>query len=45
MIGTAWGVFVFKEFASAPKSVNKYLAAMFALFIIGLTMIVIARLN
>jgi glucose uptake protein len=45
MIGAAWGVFVFKEFASAPKSVNKYLAAMFVFFIIGLGLIIVARLN
>ncbi len=45
MIGAAWGVFVFKEFASAPKSVNKYLAAMFVLFLVGLGLIIIARLN
>jgi glucose uptake protein len=45
MIGAAWGVFVFKEFAAAPKSVNKYLGAMFALFFIGLGLIIIARLN
>ncbi len=45
MIGAAWGVFVFKEFAGAPKSVNKYLASMFALFIIGLGLIIVARLN
>lgn len=45
MIGAAWGVFIFKEFAGAPKSVNKYLAAMFAVFIVGLGLIIIARLN
>jgi glucose uptake protein len=45
MIGAAWGVFVFKEFAGAPKGTNKMLAAMFVLFIVGLGMIVIARLN
>jgi glucose uptake protein len=45
MIGAAWGVFIFKEFAGAPKSVNKYLAAMFAVFIIGLGLIIVARLN
>jgi glucose uptake protein len=45
MIGAAWGVFVWKEFAKAPKGTNKLLAAMFALFIIGLALIVIARLN
>ena len=45
MIGAAWGVFVFREFAGAPRSVNKYLGAMFAIFIMGLGMIIIARIN
>jgi len=45
MIGAAWGVFVWKEFAKAPKGTNKLLAAMFTLFIIGLALIVTARLN
>lgn len=45
MVGAAWGVFVFKEFAGAPKLVNKLLAAMFAFFIVGLSIIIIARLN
>ncbi len=45
MIGAAWGVFVWKEFAKAPKGTNKLLAAMFAFFIVGLSLIVIARLN
>ncbi|QGY47541.1 multidrug DMT transporter permease [Maribellus comscasis] len=45
MIGAAWGVFWFKEFSGAPKSVNKYLAAMFILFIAGLGMIIMARVN
>jgi glucose uptake protein len=45
MIGAAWGVFWFKEFMGAPKSVNKYLAAMFILFIAGLGIIILARMN
>ncbi len=45
MISAAWGVFVWKEFSKAPKSTDKLLAAMFALFIVGLTLIVVARLN
>jgi glucose uptake protein len=45
MIGAAWGVFVFKEFAGVPKSVNKYLTYMFVSFIIGLSIIVLSRLN
>lgn len=44
MISAAWGVFVWKEFAKAPKGTNKLLAAMFAFFIIGLSLIVVARL-
>jgi glucose uptake protein len=36
---------VWKEFAKAPKGTNKLLAAMFAFFVIGLSMIVVARLN
>jgi len=45
MISAAWGVFVWKEFAAAPKGTNKLLTAMFILFIIGLALLVIARLN
>ena len=45
MVSAAWGVFVWKEFAGAPKGTSKLLAAMFALFIIGLSLIVIARLS
>lgn len=45
MVSAAWGVFVWKEFAGAPKGTNKLLTAMFVLFIIGLSMIVIARLQ
>lgn len=45
MISAAWGVFVWKEFAKAPKGTNKLLAAMFIFFIVGLSLIVIARLN
>jgi glucose uptake protein len=45
MISAAWGVFIWKEFANAPKSTNYLLAGMFFFFILGLTLIVIARLN
>ncbi len=44
MISAAWGVFVWKEFAAAPKGTSKLLAAMFTFFIIGLSLIVYARL-
>ena len=45
MVSAAWGVFVWKEFAGAPKGTNKLLTAMFASFILGLILIVVARLN
>jgi len=44
MIGAAWGVFVFKEFKGAPPSISRYLALMFISFIIGLGLIVAAKL-
>jgi glucose uptake protein len=43
MIGAAWGVFVFREFKDAPPSIGRYLAVMFVSFIIGLGLIVAAR--
>lgn len=45
MIAAAWGVFIWKEFADAPKGTNKLLYAMFACFIVGLTLLIVARLN
>ncbi len=44
MIGAAWGVFVFKEFKGAPSSITKYLVIMFITFIVGLGIIVAAKL-
>lgn len=44
MIAAAWGVFIWKEFANAPKGTNKLVYAMFACFFIGLACIIIARL-
>ena len=44
MIAAAWGVFVWKEFAGAAPSTRRLIAAMFVLFIVGLALIVAARL-
>lgn len=44
MIAAAWGVFIWKEFAQAPKGTNRLLAAMFALFIAGLVLIIMAKI-
>ena len=45
MVAAAWGVFIWKEFADAPKGTNKLLYAMFACFIVGLTLLIVARLE
>ncbi len=42
MIAAIWGVFIWKEFKGAPKSVYGLLALMFGLFIAGLSCVVIA---
>lgn len=44
LVAAIWGVFVWKEFAGAPKRTNLMLTAMFAFFIIGLALIILARL-
>jgi glucose uptake protein len=43
MIGAAWGVFIWKEFKTAPKGTNSLLAAMFVFFIAGLIMVIAAK--
>jgi len=44
MIAAFWGVFIWKEFKEAPKGTNKLLAAMFLCFIVGLGLIIYARI-
>ena len=44
MIAAIWGVFIWKEFKGASKSVYSLLALMFALFIAGLSCVVVAGL-
>jgi len=44
MVAAFWGVFIWKEFKNAPKGVNPMLALMFLLYIIGLVLIIVARL-
>jgi glucose uptake protein len=43
MVAAAWGVFIWKEFENAPKGTGTLIAAMFVLFIVGLGMIIAAR--
>lgn len=44
LIAALWGVFIWKEFASAPRGTNKLICLMFVLYVLGLTSIVISRL-
>jgi glucose uptake protein len=45
MVAAFWGVFIWKEFKSAKPGTNKLLALMFALFIVGLGLIVRANMK
>ena len=44
MVAAAWGVFIWKEFEGAPKGTNYLIYAMFAFFLLGLALLIIARL-
>lgn len=43
MVAALWGVFIWREFKSAPKGTNKLLALMFVFFVIGIGLIIYAR--
>ena len=43
MIAAFWGVFIWKEFRDAPAGTSKLLTAMFACFLAGLALLVLAR--
>jgi glucose uptake protein len=43
MVAAFWGVFIWKEFKSAPKGTNTLIAAMFGCFLVGLALIIVAR--
>jgi glucose uptake protein len=45
MIAAFWGVFIWREFKGASKGTNTLLALMFLLYIIGLVLIIMARLR
>ena len=44
LVAALWGVFIWKEFKDAPANTSRLLALMFAAFVVGLTLIVVARL-
>jgi glucose uptake protein len=45
MIAAFWGVFVWKEFRTAPADTSKLIAAMFGCFLVGLVLIILARMS
>ena len=45
MVAAFWGVFIWKEFRAAPPGTALLLAAMFACFLSGLALIVLARMS
>lgn len=44
MIAAFWGVFIWKEFESAPAGTNRLLALMFLFYVVGLALVITARL-
>jgi glucose uptake protein len=45
MVAAFWGVFIWKEFKEAPVGTNRLITLMFMSFIIGLALIITARLT
>ena len=43
MVAAFWGVFIWKEFRTAPAGTTKLIAAMFGCFLAGLALIILAR--
>ena len=43
LIAALWGVFIWKEFKSAPQGTNRLLGAMFVSYIVGLALIIAAK--
>jgi glucose uptake protein len=44
MVAALWGVFIWREFKNASPGTNRLLAVMFLLFLVGLSLIVYAKL-
>lgn len=45
MVAALWGVFIWKEFKNAPKGTNVLLTLMFLFFIVGLGLVIFARIS
>jgi glucose uptake protein len=44
MVSAAWGVFVWREFATAPRAAKRLVVWMFLFFLLGLTLVALAPL-
>ena len=44
MVAAFWGVFIWKEFREAPAGTNRLIGLMFAGYVIGLVLIIVARI-
>jgi glucose uptake protein len=44
MVAALWGVFVWREFRSAPRGTGTLLGLMFLLYVVGLALLVVARI-
>jgi glucose uptake protein len=44
LVAALWGVFIWKEFKTAPKTTNVLLSLMFVFFVVGLGLVIIARI-
>lgn len=45
LVAAVWGVFIWKEFANAPRGTNLLLALTFVSFLLGLGLVIVARLG
>jgi len=45
MVAALWGVFIWKEFRTAPAGTSRFIAAMFLAFVVGLGLIILARMS
>src|SRR5208282_5678169 len=45
MVAALWGVFIWKEFRTAPAGTSRLIAAMFGCFVAGLALIILARMS
>jgi len=45
LMSAIWGVFIWREFKGAPKGVGKMLTAMFICFVVGLSLIILTKLD